>query len=137
MIDRAYLDLGARATLTFGLGLHVRYFGAALPALAILQGGDAGADGSLQRARRRALGALRAGWASAASGASTRIATPGAASGYAAGELRLPRLLGDAGGLRSAARSRRGGCGAALLYGQIVARLWGRLADPRARVGEH
>ena len=55
-IDRAYLDLGARPSLPFAMGAHVRYFGAALPAMAMLAGGHADRARERPRHWRCALG---------------------------------------------------------------------------------
>jgi hypothetical protein len=126
VIDRAYFDLGAQATATFGIGLHLRYFGAALPALAILQGVTPSPTGTFN-----ALGDAHwelARWLGVSGfGGFNQDRDTGRSLGYAAADLRLPRLLGGAGGVSVGGEVEDGWLRGGLLYGQIVARLWGRL----------
>src|SRR5450631_79268 len=126
VIDRAYLDLGARATTTFGIGLHLRYFGAALPALAILQGVtpsptgsfNALADAHWELSRRLGVSGF---------GGFNQDRDTGRNLGYAAAELRLPRLLGGAGGVSVGGEVEGGWLRGGLLYGQVGARIWERV----------
>jgi hypothetical protein len=126
VIDRAYLDVGAQATTTFGIGLHLRYFGAALPALAILQGVtpsptgsfSALADAHWELARWLGIGGF---------GGFNQDRDTRRSLGYGAAEVRLPRLLGGGGGVSVGAEVEGGWLRGALLYGQVGARIGERL----------
>ena len=126
VIDRAYFDLGARAAATFGLGLHLRYFGAALPALAILQGVAPSPTGTFN-ALADAHWELARWLGVSGFGGFNQDRDTGRSLGYAAVELRLPRLVGGAGGVSVGGEVEEGWLRGALLYGQVVARIWGRL----------
>ncbi len=123
-IDRAYVDLGARATDRFGLGLHVRYFSGTVPPAALVAVAPAG--GSLVAATdvhwdlTRRLGV-------AASGGLARDHDTGRGLAYAAAELRLPRLLGDIGGLSGGLQVDTGWLEGWLLYAQLAGRFGDRI----------
>ncbi len=126
VIDRAYFDLAARTTATFGIGLHLRYFGAALPALAILQGVTPSPTGTFNALADAHWELAR--WAGITGfGGFNQDRDTGRSLGYAAAELRLPRLLGGGGGVSVGGEVEEGWLRGGLLYGQVAARLWGRL----------
>jgi len=123
VVDRAYFDLGARATLAAAAGLHLRYFGAALPATALLDAIAPTARGSLN-----ALGDAHwdvAGWIGlGAFGGFNQDRDTGRAISYAAAELRLPRLAEGAG---IGAELQAGWLRGEQVYAHLMARLGTRI----------
>ena len=123
-LDRAYVDLGARATLKFGGGLHLRYVGAALPDDALLVGETQAPKGSIH-----AVGDVHWDiftWLGCAGfGGIHRDRDSGRSQNIGAAEIRLPRLFRDFGGAWLGAEVSEGWMRGRLLYGQI----FGRFAD--------
>jgi hypothetical protein len=126
VLDRAFLDLGIRATLTFGAGLHLRYFGGALPAQAVLQAETPAPRGTLNAAADAHWDFTTWLGAAAFVGFNQDRDTARSVS-YAAAELRLPRLLGDIGGVSVGGEVEEGWLQSRLLYGQLAARFADRL----------
>jgi hypothetical protein len=126
VIDRAYLDVGAHTTTAFGIGLHLRYFGAALPALAILQGVMPSPTGSFN-VLADAHWELASWLGASGFGGLNQDRETGRNLEYAAAELGLPRLLGGAGGLSVGVEVEEGWLRGRLVYGQVGARVWERL----------
>ena len=122
VIDRAYLDVGARATLSLGAGLHIRYFGAGLPDNATLRAEAPTLGGGLHAT-------MDAHWdpfswlGFAGFGGVHREKDSGRHETHGAAELRLPRLLGDRGGIAAGAEVEEGWMRARLLYGQVAGNL--------------
>jgi hypothetical protein len=123
-LDRAYVDLGSRPTLAFGLGLHLRYFGGVLPAPAPLV--------AVTPAGRFLGGAADARWdpagwlGFAAFAGAHRDNQSGLTQGYAAAEVRLPRIIG-VGGVAGGAEVDEGWLRSRLAYGQLAARFGERV----------
>jgi hypothetical protein len=124
-LDRATIDVGARPTLAFGLGLHLRYFSGVLPVAAPLVAvtpatGLTSASGDVHWDPTGWLGvSLLAG------GYRDKQST--LTEAYVAAELRLPRLLGGAGGLTGGVEADEGWLRSELVYGQLVTRFGERL----------
>ena len=122
-IDRAYLDLGARPSLPFAMGAHVRYFGAALPAMAMLAAVTPTARGSVH-----AIGDAHwdlASWIGVGGfGGFNQDRDTGRSFSYAAAELRLPRV---ADGVAFGAELETGWLRGGQIYGHVLARLGGRV----------
>jgi hypothetical protein len=126
VIDRGYLDVGARATLSLGGGLHIRYFGAGL------------SDGAALRAETPTLGGglhatMDAHWdpfawlGFAAFAGVHRETDSGRHEAHGAGEVRLPRLLSDRGGIAAGAEVEEGWMRGRLLYGQVLGNIGDRI----------
>jgi hypothetical protein len=126
VLERATFDLGTRPALAFGGGLHVRYFGAALPDGAVLRDETQTLAGSVH-----GLADLR--WDPSPSfGLATfagahRDAATGRRLVHAGAELRLPRLLGDFGGLWLGGTAEDGWLRGASGYGQLIGRFGARV----------
>ena len=124
-LDRAFVDLGARPTLAFGLGLHLRYFGGILPPAAALTG--------VTPAGRLLGGSADARWAPAgwlgfaAYAGAHRDGQSALMEGYAAIELQLPRMLGGVGGVSGGLEADEGWLRSRLVYGQLITRFGNRL----------
>lgn len=126
VIDRGYLDLAARPTTTFGIGLHLRYFGPALPALAILQGVTPSPTGTFNMLAE-AHWELASWLGASGSGGLNQDRDTGRSLGYGAAELRLPRLLGGAGGFSVGGELEEGWLRGRLLYAQVGTRIGDRV----------
>jgi hypothetical protein len=124
-LDRAIVDVGARPTLAFGLGLHLRYFSGVLPTAAPLvsvtpatglmsASGDAHVDPTGWLGFSLLAGAYR-----------DRQST--LTQEYVAAELRLPRFLAGAGGLSGGLEADEGWMRSRLIYGQLATRLGARV----------
>ena len=124
VLDRAHLDLGARATTAFGVGLHVRYFSGALPVTPL--DGIAPATAYLS-AMADAHWDLARWLGVAAFGGTNRDRASGLAESYVAAEVRLPRLFGDGGGASGGVEMDEGWLRGRLAYVQLVGRFGERV----------
>jgi hypothetical protein len=126
LLDRAYLDLGVRPGTTVGGGLRVRYFGATPLDQAPLAGEMPALRGSVH-----GLADLRwdvASWLGLATFAGAHVdRDTGRRQAFGAGELRLPRLFGDAGGASLGAQVDEGWLRGRSAYAQFVLRTPQRL----------
>jgi hypothetical protein len=126
VLDRAYLDLGLRPSLTFGVGLHMRYFGATPFAEAPLRGEMPALQGSahaIADAHWEVTSWL--GLTTFAGAHLDRDTNRGQLSG--AGEIRFPRALGNAGGASLGGQVDEGWLRARTAYLQAVVRARERL----------
>ena len=89
-IDRAYLDLGARPSDPFGVGLHIRYFSGTPCPRGDARGGDT--RGGEPRRGDRVHWDLASRIGVVASGGLTRDRDTSRSLAYVAAELRLPRV---------------------------------------------
>jgi hypothetical protein len=123
-LDRAFVDLGARPTLAFGLGLHLRYFGGLLPPAAPLV--------AITPAGRMLGGSADAHWdpstwlGFAAFAGAHRDSQSALTEGYAAAELRLPQIF-VVGGLAGGVEADEGWLRSRLVYGQLAAHFGDRV----------
>ena len=126
VVDRAHVDVGTRATAKVGVGLHLRYIGAALPAEAGLV-----AEAPATRGALSALGDvhddLSPRFGVAGYGGFNQDRQTGRFVAFGAAEARLPRLLGDAGGAAVGGEVQEGWMRSWIAYAQVAARLGERL----------
>jgi hypothetical protein len=126
VLERATFDLASRPTLAFGGGLHVRYFGESLPDGAVLRDEVPALAGSAH-----GLADLRwdpRPWVGLATYAGAdRDAATGRHLLHAGAELRLPRLLGDFGGVWLGGAGEDGWLRGFTGYGQLVGRFRARV----------
>jgi len=123
VIDQAFFDLGARASLPFAVGLHIRYFGAALPPMAVLDAIAPTVRGSLN-----ALGDVHwdlASWLGLGGAAGfNQDRDTGRDISYVAAELRLPRI---ADGVAIGGEVATGWLRSAQMYGHVLTRIGNRV----------
>ena len=126
VIDRAYLDVGARATLSLGGGLHIRYLGAGLPDDATLRAETSSLGGGVHAT-------MDAHWdpfswlGFAGFGGVHREKDSGRHETHGAAEVRLPRLLSDRGGIAVGSEVEEGWMRGRLLYGQVLGNIGDRV----------
>ena len=118
-LDRAFLDLGFRPSLGFGVGLHARYFGSALPAASLLRAESPSIGGNLHAiADVHYEPWTRLGFAGSLG--LHRDQDTGLRQTHAAGEVRLPRFFGDTGGVWFGAEAESGWLRGQGLYTQVI-----------------
>jgi hypothetical protein len=126
VIDRAYLDVGARATLSLGGGLHIRYFGAGLPDDATLRAETPTLGGGVHATMDAHWDPVS--WLGFAGFAGVhREKDSGRHETHGAAEVRLPRLLSNHGGVAAGAEVEEGWMRARLLYGQVLGNIGERV----------
>lgn len=132
VVERGYLDVGFRPALVFAGSAHVRYFGAPLSDEAVLRavtptlagGVHAAVDARWDVSSWLAVGAF---------GGAHRDGDSGRHQIYGAAELRLPRCLGDAGGVSGGAEAQQGWLRGRTVYLQGIGRA-GRRVQVLARL---
>jgi hypothetical protein len=127
IVDRATFDLGARATETFGLGLHARYFGPPLPGSVVLLGVTPTPAGSVN-VLADAHWSLSSWLGLAGYGGYNRDRDTAQGVGYGSAALSLPRFFAGTGGLSVGGEIEEGWMSGRLGYAELVARLAGRFA---------